>query len=102
MTNNSSSNSSCDMIKYGICLKNYATEFGDYSVDGCREFVKKDNDETKEEYICAKCGCFRSSSFFHPHVVPHGGGNAPIIFHSFETRFVSNQYIRRPIFYYYL
>ncbi|KAG5625654.1 hypothetical protein H5410_010872 [Solanum commersonii] len=97
MANNSSSNPSGDMtIKYGICLKNHATKFGDYSVDGCREFVKKGDDGTKEEFICANCGCFRSfhrmnsqslyrppvlrSRFFHPHVIPHGGGNAPIIF----------------------
>uniref|UniRef100_M1DCM9 ZF-HD homeobox protein n=1 Tax=Solanum tuberosum TaxID=4113 RepID=M1DCM9_SOLTU len=118
MANNSSSNPSGDMtIKYGICLKNHATKFGDYSVDGCREFVKKGDDGTKEEFICANCGCFRSfhrmnsqslyrppvlrSRFFHPHVIPHGGGNAPIIFHPFTTRVMPMQYIRRPIFYYY-
>ncbi|WMV12405.1 hypothetical protein MTR67_005790 [Solanum verrucosum] len=118
MANNSSSNPSDDMtIKYGICLKNHATKFGDYSVDGCREFVKKGDDGTKEEFICANCGCFRSfhrmnsqslyrppvlrSRFFHPHVIPHGGGNAPIIFHPFTTRVMPMQYIRRPIFYYY-
>ncbi|KAG5605607.1 hypothetical protein H5410_027099 [Solanum commersonii] len=116
MTNNSSSNPSGDMlIKYDISLKNYATNFGDYSVDGCREFVKKGDDGTKEEYICANCGCFRSfhrmnspslyrppilrSCFFHPN--PHGGGNTPVIFHPFMTRFVPVQYIIRLVFYYY-
>ena len=61
MTNNSSSIISGDMIiKYDICLKNHSTNFGDYSVDGCREFVKKGDNGTKEKYICANCGCFRS------------------------------------------
>ncbi|WMV29506.1 hypothetical protein MTR67_022891 [Solanum verrucosum] len=118
MANNSSSNPSGDMmIKYGLYLKIHAANFGDYSVDGCREFVKKGDDGTKEEYICANCGCFRSfhrmnsqslylppilrSRFFHPHVNPHGGGNAPVIFHPFNNRFVPVQYIRRPVFYYY-
>uniref|UniRef100_A0A3Q7ERK4 ZF-HD dimerization-type domain-containing protein n=1 Tax=Solanum lycopersicum TaxID=4081 RepID=A0A3Q7ERK4_SOLLC len=61
-------------IKYGICLKNHATKFGDYSVDGCREFVKGD-DGTKEEFICANCGCFRgfhrmnSQSLFRPSIL---------------------------------
>ncbi|KAK6789437.1 hypothetical protein RDI58_013236 [Solanum bulbocastanum] len=60
MANSSSSNPRGDMIiKYEICLKIHATNFGDYSVDGCREFVKK-GDGTKEEYICANCGCCRS------------------------------------------
>uniref|UniRef100_A0A3Q7GF12 ZF-HD dimerization-type domain-containing protein n=1 Tax=Solanum lycopersicum TaxID=4081 RepID=A0A3Q7GF12_SOLLC len=116
MSNNSSSNPSGDMtIKYGICLKNHATNFGDYSVDGCREFVKRGDDGTKEAYICANCGCLRSfhrmnshslyhppilrSRFLHPHIHPHGRENAPIISHPFMSRFVLVQYIRRPVFY---
>ena len=116
MASNSSSNPNGDItIKYGICLKNHATKFGDYSVDGCREFVKKGDDGTKEAFICANCGCFRDfhrmnsqslfrlaihrSRFIHPHVMPHGGGNAPINFHPFMARVMSVQYIRRPVFY---
>uniref|UniRef100_A0A3Q7HBF3 ZF-HD dimerization-type domain-containing protein n=1 Tax=Solanum lycopersicum TaxID=4081 RepID=A0A3Q7HBF3_SOLLC len=84
------------LIIYVISLKNHATNFGEYSVDGCREFMEKGDDGTKEEYICANCGRFRSfhgmnsqsfyihgilrSRFFYPHVNPHGGGNVPIIF----------------------
>ncbi|TMW88309.1 hypothetical protein EJD97_018728 [Solanum chilense] len=108
MANSSNSNPSGDMtIKYGICQKKYATNFGDYSVDGCREFVKKIDDGTKEAYICDNCGCLRSlhrmnshllnsppilrSHFFHPHVHPHGGENAPIISRPFMYRFVPIQ-----------
>uniref|UniRef100_A0A3Q7I266 ZF-HD dimerization-type domain-containing protein n=1 Tax=Solanum lycopersicum TaxID=4081 RepID=A0A3Q7I266_SOLLC len=83
-------------IKYGTCLKNHATKFGYYSVDGCREFVNKGDDGTKEESICANC----DSRFIHPHVIPHGGGNAPIIYHPFTTRVMPVQYIRC-VFYYY-
>ena len=59
-------------IKYEICLKNHANNFGEDSVDGCREFVKKGDDGTKEAYVCANCGCFRSfhrmnsQSFYRP------------------------------------
>ncbi|TMW81963.1 hypothetical protein EJD97_007277 [Solanum chilense] len=118
MANSSNSNPSGDMtIKYGICLKNHATNFGDYSVDGCHEFVKKGYGGTKEAYICANCGCLRSfhrmnshsfypplilrSHFFHLHVHPHGGENAPIISHPFTSQFVPIQYIRRLVFYNY-
>lgn len=62
MANNSiSSNPSDDgkVIKYGVCLKNHATKFGDYVVDGCLEFVKSGDNGTKEEFICATCECFR-------------------------------------------
>mgnify|MGYP000750280526 CR=1 FL=1 len=48
MANDSSSNPSGDMM-----IKYHATKFGDYSVDGYREFVKKGDDGTKEENICA-------------------------------------------------
>ena len=108
MTNSSNSNPSGDMtIKYGIYLKNHATNFGDYSVDGCREFVKKGADGTKEAYICANCRCLRSlhrmnrhslyrppillSRFLHQQIHPHGGENAPIISHPFISRFVPIQ-----------
>ena len=85
------------MIINGICLKNHATDFVEYSVDGCREVTKKGDDGTKEEYICVDCLCFWSfhrinsqslyshpilrSRFFYPHINPHGGGNVPIIFY---------------------
>ncbi|CAN4108187.1 unnamed protein product [Withania somnifera] len=60
MAINSSSNSIDKMvIKYGVCLKNHATKFGHFMVDGC-EFVKSGDDGTKEAYICANCGCIRS------------------------------------------
>uniref|UniRef100_A0A3Q7HB63 ZF-HD dimerization-type domain-containing protein n=1 Tax=Solanum lycopersicum TaxID=4081 RepID=A0A3Q7HB63_SOLLC len=36
------------MITYGICLKNHATNFGEYSIDGYREFTKKGDDGIKE------------------------------------------------------
>ncbi|TMW81057.1 hypothetical protein EJD97_012362, partial [Solanum chilense] len=111
-----SSNPNGDMaIKYGLCLKNHATKFCDFSVDRFREFVKKGDEGTKEEFICANCGCFRSfhrvniqslfrspvlrCRFIHPHVILHGGGNASIIFHPNTTRDMSVQYIRRPVFY---
>ena len=38
--------------------KNHDTKFGDYSVDGCREFVKKGDGGTKDETGCANCGFF--------------------------------------------
>lgn len=47
-------------IKYGTCLKSHATNFGDYSVDGFREFATKGIDGTKEEYICSNCRHYRS------------------------------------------
>ena len=77
------------MIIYEICLKNHATNFGEYLVDECHDFTKKGDDGTKEKYICADCGRFRSfhrtnskslyihpilrSHFFYPDVNPHGG-----------------------------
>ena len=48
MKNISNSNPRGDMmIIYGICLKDHATNFGEYSIDGCREFTKKGDDGTK-------------------------------------------------------
>uniref|UniRef100_A0A3Q7GF55 ZF-HD dimerization-type domain-containing protein n=1 Tax=Solanum lycopersicum TaxID=4081 RepID=A0A3Q7GF55_SOLLC len=70
---------SADMINiYDTYLQNHATNFGMYSVDGCRDFTKKGDNGTKEEYICADCGRFKTL-FFYPHVNPHGGGNVPVI-----------------------
>ncbi|TMW89333.1 hypothetical protein EJD97_017327 [Solanum chilense] len=113
MKNSSSSNPSGDMMIINeICLKNHATDFGEYLVDGCREFTKKGDEGTKEVYICADCGYFRSfhrmnsqslyshpilrSRFFYQHINPHGGGNVSV-----TLSFNDSVCARRPILYYY-
>ncbi|XVF00610.1 hypothetical protein REPUB_Repub04eG0015400 [Reevesia pubescens] len=55
------------------CWRNYVASIGGYIIDGCEKFVKGvgGQDETKEAFLCARCGCHRS---FHRKVLsppPH-------------------------------
>lgn len=61
-------------VRYGECLKNYATKSGRHVLDGCGEFMPSGEDGTPDSFKCAACECHRS---FHRREleagVAHGG-----------------------------
>lgn len=47
-------------VKYGECQKNHAANVGGYAVDGCREFLASNGEDSSAALTCAACGCHRN------------------------------------------
>ncbi|KAJ7946592.1 Zinc-finger homeodomain protein [Quillaja saponaria] len=50
------------------CRRNYGVALGNFSLDGCLEFLKAGHEDgTKEALTCAACGCHRN--FHRPEII---------------------------------